>query len=173
LLSGEGASSSAHASNAYDFSFQTIDGAPMPLSQYKGKVLLVVNTASFCGYTPQYSALEALWQKYRAKGLVVIGLPSNDFGAQEPGSAKEIKDFCHSKYDVDFPLATKVNVKGEAAHPFYQWAGSVLGEDKSPKWNFHKYLIGADGTLIQAFASSVKPDSDEVASAVEHALPSK
>jgi glutathione peroxidase len=159
--------SSALAKTAHDFAFETIDGGPLPLSQYKGKTVLVVNTASFCGFTPQYEQLEALWKAKRDKGLIVLGVPSNDFGAQEPGSAKEIKDFCQSKYDVDFPLAAKVKVTGTDAHPFYQWATERKG---APKWNFHKYLIDAQGELVAAFDSKVRPDAAEVTAAIDRAL---
>ena len=155
------------AENAYDFTFQTIEGKPLPISQYKGKSVLVVNTASFCGYTPQYEGLESLWEKYKDKGLIVLGVPANDFGAQEPGSNAEIKKFCESKYDVTFPLASKEVVKGDAAHPFYKWAAAKLGADNAPKWNFHKYLIDADGNLVGAFPSKVEPQSKELVAAVE------
>jgi glutathione peroxidase len=160
----------AQAKTAHDFAFETIDGAPLPLSQYKGKTVLVVNTASFCGYTPQYEQLQAVWSSYRDKGLVVLGVPSNDFGAQEPGTAQEIKDFCESKYDVDFPLAGKVKVKGADAHPFYKWAAEGKGE---PRWNFHKYLVNGRGELVAAFDSRTKPDSKEVLAAVDQALGQK
>lgn len=155
------------AENAYDFSFKTIDGAPLPMSQYKGKAVLVVNTASFCGYTPQYEGLEALHEKYKDKGFVVLGVPANDFGAQEPGSNAEIKKFCESKYDVTFPLASKETVKGPDAHAFYKWVSAKAGE---PKWNFHKYLIDADGNLVAGYPSKVEPQSKELAAAIDGAL---
>lgn len=155
---------------AYDFSFTSIDGQPLPLKSYAGKAVLVVNTASFCGYTPQYQGLEAVWRKYKARGLVVLGVPSNDFGAQEPGSAGEIKQFCELNYQVDFPLTEKQHVIGPAAHPFYKWIAAELGEGGVPRWNFHKYLIGPDGTLAGAWPSRVTPDSAEVTKAIEGAL---
>ena len=167
LVFAMGMAMTAEAKTAYDFTFETIDGKPLPMSQFKGKTVLVVNTASFCGYTPQYEGLEALWKKYKDKGLVIVGVPSNDFGAQEPGSAAEIKDFCTSKYDVDFPLAAKVVVKGADAHPFYKWVSEAKGE---PKWNFHKYLVNADGELVGAFPSAVEPNSRELAHAIDKAL---
>jgi glutathione peroxidase len=142
----------------------------MPLSSFKGKTLLVVNTASECGYTPQYADLEKTWKTYKDRGLVIIGVPSNDFGGQEPGSEAEIKKFCEANYDVDFPLTTKNAVKGEAAHPFYKWAGHQAGE---PKWNFHKYLIAPDGTLVGGYASKVKPDAPELVQAIEASLAHK
>lgn len=160
----------AMAETAHDFSFTTIDGQPLPMSQYKGKAVLVVNTASFCGYTPQYEGLQSLWEDYKDRGLVVLGVPANDFGAQEPGSNTEIKKFCESKYDVTFPLASKEVVKGGSAHPFYKWAAATLGEDKAPKWNFHKYLVDGDGKLVTAFATRVEPKSKDVTSAIDALL---
>lgn len=160
----------AMAENAYDYQFQTIDGKPMPMSDYKGKAVLVVNTASFCGYTPQYEGLQSLWEDYKDKGLVVVGVPANDFGKQEPGTAAEIKDFCESKYDVSFPLADKEVVKGPDAHPFYKWAAATLGESNVPKWNFHKYLVDAKGNLVAAFPSKVDPKAPELVAAVDKAL---
>ena len=155
---------------AYDYTFKTIDGAPMPLSGYRGKVMLVVNTASHCGLTPQYEGLEALYARYRDQGLVVIGVPANDFGKQEPGTEQEIKSFCTTKFDVDFPLASKEQVIGGEAHPFYKWAVAELGEDAAPKWNFHKYLIGKDGQFAGVFSSRVAPDAPDLVAAVEAAL---
>ncbi|MDB5365282.1 MAG: glutathione peroxidase [Rhodospirillales bacterium] len=163
-------SGSAKAESAYDFQFTSIDGKPMPLSAYQGKTLLVVNTASQCGYTPQYADLEKTWSAYKDKGLVVIGVPSNDFGGQEPGSEAEIKKFCEANYAVDFPLTTKNVVKGDAAHPFYKWAAHQVGE---PKWNFHKYVIAPDGTLVGGFGSKVKPNAPELVQAIESALAKK
>jgi glutathione peroxidase len=157
--------------SAYDFSFNSIDGDPLPLAAYKGKPVLVVNTASFCGYTPQYKDLEALWKKYRARGLVVLGVPSNDFGAQEPGTAAEIKTFCAANYHVDFPLAAKEKVLGVEAHPFYRWIVSELGEDAAPRWNFHKYLIGTDGELAGTWPSRVSPLASEITKEIEAILP--
>jgi glutathione peroxidase len=154
---------------AYDFDFTSIDGAPMPLDAYRGKVLLVVNVASFCGLTPQYEGLEALWRTYRDQGLVVIGVPANDFGAQEPGSEAEIQQFCTTRFAVDFPMTAKVPVVGPAAHPFYRWAAAELGADAAPKWNFHKYLIGRDGT-VSGFGSRTPPDAPELTGAIEAAL---
>ena len=159
------------AETAHDFSFNSIDGDPLPLSQYSGKAVLVVNTASFCGYTPQYEGLQSLWQEYKDQGLVVLGVPSNDFGAQEPGTAEEIKDFCEANFDVDFPLTSKQVVKGGDAHPFYKWAAEEQGASNAPRWNFHKYLIAPDGALVNAFPSRVKPMSEELVSEVRANLP--
>lgn len=159
------------AETAHDFSFNSIDGGALPLSQFKGKAVLVVNTASFCGYTPQYEGLQSLWSEYKDQGLVVLGVPSNDFGAQEPGSATEIKDFCEANFDVDFPLADKEVVKGGSAHEFYKWAAEEKGAENAPRWNFHKYLVAPDGSLAAAFPSKVEPMSDELLTAVKANLP--
>ena len=158
-------------SGAHQFSFAGLGGGELPLSAWRGKPVLVVNTASFCGYTPQYRDLEALWQKYRDRGLVVLGVPSNDFGAQEPGTAAEIKDFCESNYAVDFPLAEKVRVVGGSAHPFYRWVAGELGEGGAPRWNFHKYLIGPDGQLAGTWPSQVRPTDAAVMREIEPLLP--
>jgi glutathione peroxidase len=169
-----GAASAADApGNAYQFSFVSIDGKPMPLSEFKGKTVLVVNTASQCGFTPQYTQLEAVYKKYKDKGLVVLGVPSNDFGGQEPGSNAEIKKFCEGNYDVDFPLTTKYDVKGPEAHPFFQWAASTGGDAAIPKWNFHKLLLDGNGNLIAEFPTKVKPDAPDVTKAIETALSNK
>ena len=160
----------AASQTAFDFSFTSIEGKAMPLEAYRGHPVLIVNTASFCGYTPQYKGLEALWQRYRDKGLVVIGVPSNDFGAQEPKGEAAIKEFCEVNYDVDFPLTKKQVVKGASAHPFYLWAASVGGKEAMPAWNFHKLLIGPDGALVRAFPSATEPTSAELTGAVEALL---
>lgn len=157
--------------SAHDFSFTTIEGDPMPLKQYAGKAVLVVNTASLCGFTPQYKGLQALWEQYQDRGLVVLGVPSNDFGSQEPGSSAEIKDFCETNYFVTFPLAEKDVVKGDGAHPFYKWAEDQLGVLASPKWNFHKYLVAPDGRLVDWFATTTEPLDADVITAVEAVLP--
>lgn len=156
--------------SAHDFAFTSIDGRPLPLKSYAGKAVLVVNTASFCGYTPQYQGLEAVWRKYRDRGLVVLGVPSNDFGAQEPGSTAEIKQFCETNYQIDFPLTDKQHVVGAAAHPFYKWIAAELGEGGVPRWNFHKYLIGRDGHIAAAFPSAVEPTDPRVIAAIEKQL---
>ena len=158
--------------NAYRFSFTSIDGAPLPLDAWRGRPVLVVNTASFCGYTPQYRGLETLWQRYRDRGLVVLGVPSNDFGQQEPGSAAEIKAFCERNYQVDFPLAEKIRVLGAAAHPFYRWIADSLGDAGTPRWNFHKYLIGPDGSLEGAWPAQVAPTDSRITAEIERLLPS-
>jgi glutathione peroxidase len=156
--------------NAFDFSFVSIDGKPMPLSAYRGHVLLVVNTASFCGFTPQYKALQAIYDEYAPRGLVVIGVPSNDFGGQEPKAAGEIKKFCEGAFGITFPLTDKAVVKGDGAHPFYRWARDTLGAVNAPWWNFHKYLVGRDGRLVTAFLSTTVPDAGRVKAAIETEL---
>jgi glutathione peroxidase len=155
--------------SAFDFDFTAIDGKPMPLETYQGKVLLVVNVASHCGLTPQYEGLEALSKQYRDQGLVVIGVPANDFGAQEPGTEVEILTFCTTNFGVDFPMTSKEPVVGPSAHPFYKWAVEELGVDAAPKWNFHKYLVGRDGKLT-SFGSRTTPDAPELTGAIEAAL---
>jgi len=165
------ASPALAAGSAHDFSFTTIDGDPLALSAYRGMAVLVVNTASFCGFTPQYEGLQTLWETYQDRGLVVLGVPSNDFGSQEPGTSTEIKDFCSTNYQVTFPLAEKEVVSGENAHPFYQWARSELGYLAAPKWNFHKYLVNPDGQLVDWFSTATKPGSGKLTKAVEAALP--
>lgn len=160
----------ADSGNAHDFSFTSIDSELLPLSSFDGKVLLVVNTASFCGFTGQYAGLQALWERYRDEGLVLLGVPSNDFGDQEPGSAAEIKSFCEVNFDIDFPLTEKQHVKGADAHPFYAWASTSLGPGKAPRWNFHKYLIDRRGELVGSFGTSVRPEDPALVSAIEGLL---
>jgi len=157
-------------SNAHDFSFTSIDGEPLPLASFEGKPVLVVNTASKCGLTPQYDGLEKLYRDYRDKGLVVLGVPCNQFAGQEPGSEAEIKDFCAVKFHVDFPLTAKTDVKDDTRHPFYAWAEEKLGTEAVPVWNFHKILIGADGEAIAAFGPRTPPTDPAIVEAVESAL---
>lgn len=165
------AAAAAPAPNsAYDFTMTTIDGQPMPLSAYKGKVVLVVNTASFCGFTPQYEGLEKLQETYAAKGFTVLGVPSGDFAGQEYDDNGKIKAFCKSKFGIKFPLTEKSDVIGPKAAPFYKWASATMGDSAVPKWNFHKILVGRDGKLIAAYPSKVKPGSPVLASAIGKAL---
>lgn len=147
-----------------------IHGAPLPVGTFAGKVVLVVNTASRCAFTPQYDGLEALWDRYRGQGLVVLGIPSNDFGNQEPGSNQEIAAFCQSTFGVSFPMTGKARVTGANAHPVFAWARESGGRAAIPGWNFHKVLIGRDGTYRAAFPSFEKPTSAAVTRAVEAAL---
>jgi glutathione peroxidase len=165
------ATGTSEARSAYDFALTSLDGAPMPLAQFQGKALLVVNTASRCGFTRQYAGLQVLWKRYRDRGLVVIGVPSNDFGAQEPGSESEIKEFCELTFGIDFPMSGKERVSGKNAHPFYAWAAQQLGLGAKPRWNFHKYLVNADGRLVDWFSTMTPPTSPRLAQAIEAALP--
>ncbi len=160
------------APGLYTFTLPSIDGESIPLSTYKGKVILVVNVASRCGYTPQYSALESLFEKYKDKGFVILGFPANNFGAQEPGTNAEIKTFCSSKYNVTFPMFSKISVKGDDKAPLYQF----LTEKANPavageiKWNFTKFLVDRKGHVVARFESAVTPDSPEVVAEVEKLL---
>ena len=152
------------------FKLVAIDGTPMPLSNYAGKVVLLVNTASFCGFTPQYEGLQKLQTDYAAKGFTVIGVPSGDFMNQEYKSNKEISGFCKAKFGIKFPLAEKGDVVGPNALPVYRWAATVLGPDKTPRWNFHKYLVGRDGHIAASFPSAVEPMDARVVAAVTKEL---
>jgi glutathione peroxidase len=156
--------------NAHDFEFKSIDGGILKLSKYRNKVLLIVNTASRCGFTPQYTALQNLWDQYKTKGLVVIGVPSGDFGNQELASNERIKDFCEVNFNINFPLTTRSHVKGSKAHPFYKWANKQVGFTGTPRWNFHKFLIGPNGKVIDWFASTTKPSSPKIKSKIEGQL---
>jgi glutathione peroxidase len=160
------------ASGVYSFTLNSIDGQPAPLANYKGKVVLMVNVASQCGYTPQYAGLEALYEKYKDQGFVILGFPANNFGAQEPGTNEEIKTFCTRKYSVTFPMYSKISVKGSDQAPLY----SYLTKDTGPgltgdiKWNFTKFLVDRNGKVVQRFESAVTPDSKEIVAAVEKEL---
>ena len=151
--------------SAHEFEFVSIDAKPLPLKAFVGRPILLVNTASACGYTPQYASLQRLWEAYRDCGLVVLAVPCNDFGAQEPGTEPQIKDFCTNRYDVDFPLTTKERVVGADAHPLYRWILEQVGEAGAPRWNFHKYLLDGEGQLVGMWPSRVDPlDADIVGS---------
>ncbi len=166
-----GAPAQAASTSLHELSFTSIDGEPMPLSGFAGQAVLVVNTASFCGFTRQYGALQQVFESYRERGLVVLGVPSNDFGGQEPGSAAEIKEFCEVNFAVDFPLTEKQVVKGAGAHPFFQAVVAELGPGAAPRWNFHKFLLTPDGRLAGAWPSRVEPDAPELIAAIEAVLP--
>lgn len=155
--------------SAYAFSFPALSGDDIRLAAFSGKPLLIVNTASLCGYTPQYAGLQQLWTEFHDRGLTIVGVPSNDFGGQEPGGAAEIAATAHQQYGVTFPIATKTVVKGENAHPFYKWAAEVRPRDV-PRWNFHKYLIGPDGNIADVFPESVEPSDTRVKTAIARAL---
>ena len=157
----------------YDFTMRTIDGKQESLSDYKGKVVLIVNVASKCGYTPQYTGLQSLYTKYKEQGFVILGFPANNFGSQEPGTDSEIKTFCSSKYNVTFPMFSKISVKGDNQAPFYKYLTSETGNQSVAgdiQWNFTKFLIGRDGKVLGRFEPAVTPDSPELTSAIENAL---
>ena len=152
---------------AYDFNFNDLDGSVIKLSEFKEKVIVIVNVASQCGFTNQYEDMQQIWSKYQNNGLVIIGVPSNDFGNQEPGSSKEIKNFCEAKFGITFPMTEKVLVKGENAHPFYLWARKNYGKSAVPKWNFHKIIINKEGKVADTFASITNPTSKKFIRALE------
>jgi glutathione peroxidase len=156
--------------SAHDFTFSGIDNKPIDMKQYKGHPVLVVNVASFCGFTPQYTELQKLHETYGPKGLVVLGVPSNDFGAQEPKTEAEIAKFCETNYGVTFPMTAKQKVVGMDAHGLYQWIGGEAGEGALPKWNFHKYLIDKDGKLAGSWPSKVSPTSSEITGPIDMML---
>tara|TARA_B100001123_G_scaffold208752_1_gene236309 strand:- start:229 stop:780 length:552 start_codon:yes stop_codon:yes gene_type:complete len=152
---------------AYDFNFNDLDGSPLNLSEYKNKVIVVVNVASQCGFTKQYEDMQKIWEKYQAKDVIMLGVPSNDFGKQEPGSNKEIKNFCEAKFGITFPMTEKVSVKGSEAHPFYVWARKNYGKSAVPKWNFHKIIIDKNGKIADTFSSITNPSSKKFINALE------
>jgi glutathione peroxidase len=157
--------------NAHDFKFERLTGgASVELGAYAGKVILLVNVASACGFTPQYRELEQLFEAKSAQGLVVIGVPSNDFGRQEPGDEAQIDTFCKHSYGVTFPMTAKVEIAGAGRHPFFEWIRKELGDAALPKWNFHKFLIGRDGAILAAFAPSAGPLSPQVLAQIKSAL---
>jgi len=157
---------SNYSSLAYDFQFKGIEGNIVKLSDFKNKVIVVVNVASRCGYTPQYQGLQTLWETYQKKDLVVIGVPTNNF-KQEPGSNSQIKDFCETNFGINFPMTEKTNVIGANSHPFYKWAKENHGIGAIPKWNFHKIIVGKNGKIVDTFASFTKPSSDKFIKLVE------
>lgn len=160
----------AAGGSAHDFDFVSIEGEPLPLAGFRGQPILLVNTASFCGFTPQYEGLQALWERYRDRGLVVLGVPSDNFGGQEYGSNEEIREFCDTQFGIDFPLTEKQDVRGSAAHPLYRWLAEAHGEAAVPRWNFHKVLIDGEGQPLQAWPTAIRPDAPELVMAVERAL---
>ncbi|NNE84357.1 MAG: glutathione peroxidase [Alphaproteobacteria bacterium] len=171
LMIGAPVSANPATKSAHDFVFTAIEGGPLPLSQFAGQAILVVNTASQCGFTHQYADLAEIWQRYRDQGLVVLAVPSNDFGGQEPGSEDEIKEFCEVTYGIDFPMTSKVHVRGDKAHEFYKWAAAELGSRAKPRWNFHKYLVSPGGELVDWFSTATSPTSPRVIVAIETHLP--
>ena len=152
---------------AYDFVFKDLDGNTLSLSEYKAKIIVVINVASQCGFTSQYEDMQKVWEKYQKKGVIIIGVPSNDFGNQEPGNNKEIKDFCEAKFGISFPMTEKVSVKGPEAHPFYIWARENHGRSAIPKWNFHKIIIDKNGKIAETFASITSPSSKKFIKALD------
>jgi glutathione peroxidase len=154
---------------AYGFSFPALDGGTIRLADFAGKPFMVVNTASLCGYTPQYAGLQELWTEFQKRGLIILGVPSNDFGGQEPGGSKEIAETAQHQYRVTFPIAAKTIVKGANAHPFYKWAAEARPKDL-PRWNFHKYLIGRDGYIADVFPESVEPLDTRIKTAIARSL---
>ena len=176
LLALLGMTAMAADKTVYDFTLNSIDGQPTPLSTYKGKVVLLVNVASRCGFTPQYAGLESLYEKYKDRGFVIVGVPANNFGGQEPGTNQEIKTFCSAKYHVTFPMMAKVSVKGDDITPLYQYLTDKTANPKTGGeigWNFTKFLVDADGKVVARFDSKVVPDSPEISAAIDQALTSR
>lgn len=166
-----GPGAAAAGGNAHDFAFTSIEGEPLAMADFAGKAVLVVNTASRCGYTPQYSGLQELWQRYKDRGLVVLGVPSNDFGGQEPGDEAQIKQFCEATFGIDFPMTEKQPVTGADAHPLFRWFAGELGDKGRPTWNFHKFLITPEGRVVDAWPARVEPGSDTLLAAIDGVLP--
>lgn len=160
----------AAAKKAWDFKLVAIDGDPLPMAKFKGKVVLLVNSASKCGFTPQYAGLQKLQTDFAQQGFTVLAVPSGDFLSQEFASNKEISGFCQTKFGIKFPMSQKEHVVGPQAIPIYRWAAARLGADKTPRWNFHKYLIGRDGQLITAFGTKIDPADPAIKAAIEAAL---
>ena len=154
----------------YDFNIESITGEIINFKDYKNKVILVVNTASYCGFTKQYDELQELWDLYKEKGLIVLGVPSNQFGGQEPGSDSEIKNFCETNFNISFPLTSKYDVKGENSHPIYLWAKNSYGKSTVPKWNFHKILINKNGKIQKTYSSFTNPMSKKLVLEIEKIL---
>ena len=155
---------------AYEFYFNDLDGSLLRLSDYKNKVIVIVNVASKCGFTNQYEDMQKTWELYQNKGLIMIGVPSNDFGSQEPGNSQEIKNFCEAKFGISFPMTEKVKVKGSEAHPFYKWAKENYGKGAVPKWNFHKIIIDKSGKVFDTFSSITNPSSNKFTKVLENLL---
>ncbi len=155
---------------AYDFKFTDLDGSSLNLSEFKNKVIVVINVASQCGFTSQYEDMQKIWVEYQDKGIIVLGVPSNDFGNQEPGSSKDIKTFCEAKFGITFPMTEKVSVKGANAHPFYIWAQKNYGNSAVPKWNFHKIIINKSGKVAETFSSITNPSSKKFIKTIESLL---
>ena len=155
---------------AYDFKFNDLDGTSLNLSDYKGKIIIVVNVASQCGFTSQYEDMQNVWEKYQSKGIIMLGVPSNDFGNQEPGNSKEIKNFCEAKFGITFPMTEKVVVKGDKAHPFYLWAKKNYGKSAVPKWNFHKIIIDKNGKGADTGSSMTNTSSKKFTKVLQNLI---
>ena len=168
FIGNENITNAEYKKLAYDFTFNDLDGSPLSLANFKDKVVVVINVASQCGFTNQYSDMQKIWEKYQTKGVIMLGVPSNDFGQQEPGTNKEIKNFCEAKFGITFPMTEKVSVKGSEAHPFYVWARENHGKSAIPKWNFHKIIIGKDGKVAETFASVTNPSSNKFIKTIEN-----
>tara|TARA_B100001996_G_scaffold379237_1_gene364673 strand:+ start:1748 stop:2305 length:558 start_codon:yes stop_codon:yes gene_type:complete len=163
-------SSAQYEKNFFDLSIKSIDGTNLELSKFRNKAVLIVNVASKCGFTKQYSDLQEVWDKYKNKGLVVLGIPSNQFGGQEPGTNEEIKEFCEVNFNINFPMTQKVDVKGDNAHNIYLWAKKNYGKSAVPKWNFHKILINKDGKIQNTYSSLTNPSSAKITNEIEKIL---
>ena len=161
---------SDNSKTLFDFKINTINGDELNLSTYKGKTVLIVNVASNCGFTKQYDDLQNLYDIYSEKGLVILGIPSNQFGGQEPGSEDEIKEFCETNFNITFPMTSKYDVKGENAHPIFLWAKKSFGNSTVPKWNFHKILVNKNGKIVDTFASFTNPRSNKIIKKIEDIL---
>ena len=157
---------------AYDFKFKDLDGNILSLSEYKNKIMIIINVASKCGFTNQYEDMQIVWEKYQKNNVIVLGVPSNDFGDQEPGTNEEIKNFCEAKFGISFPMTEKVSVKGSEAHPFYKWARENYGKAAIPKWNFHKIIIDKNGKIAETFSSLTKPSSKKFTKVLEKLIKS-
>jgi len=170
MISFGSSTSSNYEKLVYEFNFNDLNGNKINFSEYKNKVIIVINVASQCGFTSQYVDMQNIWDTYREKGLILIGVPSNDFGNQEPGTSSEIRNFCEAKFGITFPLTKKAAVKGDNAHPFYKWAKENHGNSAVPKWNFHKIIIDKNGKVFDTFASITNPSSKRFISSLEKAL---
>ena len=170
LFGSKVVSSAKYEKLAYDFTFNDLDGNPLNLADFKNKVIVVVNVASQCGFTSQYEDMQKVWKNYQTKGVIMIGIPSNDFGQQEPGTNKEIKNFCESKFGITFPITEKVSVKSSKAHPFYIWAKKNYGKSAVPKWNFHKFIIDKSGKIHETFSSMTNPSSKKFIKVLENLI---
>ena len=170
IFFSENSSKADYKRLAYDFKFINIDGSQLHLNIFKNKVIVVINVASQCGFTKQYEDMQKIWDKYQSKGVIMIGVPSNEFGQQEPGTNEQIKNFCESKFGITFPITEKISVKGKNAHPFYMWAKENYGKSAIPKWNFHKIIINKSGKIENTFTSFTKPSSKKFISVLEKTI---